>query len=69
MGKLMEEVLPSQLCAVGGMLASTYAVGEVSTAAATRMSSEVIGWAGWPGATGAVEGGAEEAWAGTDGEA
>ena len=42
---------------------------EVSTAAsATRISREVTGGAGWPSATVAAGGGAEEAWAGGDGE-
>ena len=41
------------------MPASSCAAGEVSTAA--RMSSEVVGWAGWPSATGAAKGEAEEA--------
>ena len=62
-------MLPPQVCAASGMLASSYVAGEVSTVSAARMSSEALGWAGWSGATGVVEGGVEEAWAGTDGEA
>ena len=62
-------MLPPQVCAAGEMSTSSCAAGGVSTATAARISSEVVGWAGWPSATAATEGGAEEAWAGTDGEA
>ena len=41
------------------MSASSSAAGEVSTVA--RMSSEAVGWAGWPSATGDAEGEVEEA--------
>ena len=54
----MKEVLPPQVCAAGGISASSCVVREVSIAAVARISSEAIRWAAWPGV---AEGGAEEA--------
>ena len=68
-GKLTKEVLPPQVCAAGGMSASSCAARGVSIAVVVRLSSEGVGWAGWLGATAAVEDEAEEAWASIDGEA